>query len=55
MQRLGNEGRAPSVVVLENVCGALASHAGTDFAAIGAAVVGGEYRWRGGNSSLSGF
>jgi len=26
VQRLGKEGRAPSIVVLENVCGALASH-----------------------------
>lgn len=28
------EGRAPSLVVLENVCGALTSHGGRDFAAI---------------------
>ncbi|MFZ0864446.1 MAG: hypothetical protein WCA27_23950 [Candidatus Sulfotelmatobacter sp.] len=38
MKQLGKEGRAPSVVVLENVCGALASHGGKDFAAIGAAL-----------------
>jgi DNA (cytosine-5)-methyltransferase 1 len=44
MKRLGKEGRAPRIVVLENVCGALASHDGRDFAAIGAAIVGGKYR-----------
>ena len=44
MQKLGEDGRAPSVIVLENVCGALASHDGKDFAAITAAVVGGNYR-----------
>src|SRR5438309_542934 len=44
LKRLGKEGRAPSVVVLENVCGALTSHAGRDFAAISAAIVGGKYR-----------
>ena len=31
---LGREQRAPSVIVLENVCGALTSHGGRDFAAI---------------------
>lgn len=45
MQRLGKEGRSPSLVVLENVCGALASHGGKDFAAIGDAIVGGKYRF----------
>ena len=44
MQKLGKEGRAPSLIVLENVCGALASHGGKDFAAIAAAVVGAKYR-----------
>jgi DNA (cytosine-5)-methyltransferase 1 len=44
VQELGKEGRAPSLVVLENVCGALASHAGKDFAAIAAAIVAGKYR-----------
>ena len=44
MKRLAEEGRAPSVVVLENVCGALSSHAGKDFAAICAVIVGGNYR-----------
>ena len=32
--RLGREGRGPSVVVVENVVGALTSHRGADFAAI---------------------
>jgi DNA (cytosine-5)-methyltransferase 1 len=34
MRALGAEGRAPSIVALENVCGALTSHEGADFAAI---------------------
>ncbi len=45
VQRLGKEGRSPSMVVLENVCGALASHGGKDFAAIGDAIVAGKYRF----------
>lgn len=45
IQKLGKEGRAPELVVLENVCGALASHGGKDFAAIGAAIAGGGYRF----------
>jgi DNA (cytosine-5)-methyltransferase 1 len=45
IQKLGKEGREPEVVVLENVCGALASHGGKDFAAIGAAITGGGYRF----------
>jgi DNA (cytosine-5)-methyltransferase 1 len=45
MQALVGEGRAPSVVVLENVCGALTSHGGEDFAAIGAALAGEGYRF----------
>jgi DNA (cytosine-5)-methyltransferase 1 len=36
MQALIDEGRAPGLIVLENVCGALTSHDGRDFAAIGA-------------------
>jgi len=44
MKQLGEERRAPSLVVLENVCGALSSHDGKDFAAICAAMVGGNYR-----------
>ncbi len=40
MQALVKEGRGPALVVLENVCGALSSHGGKDFAAIGAALAG---------------
>ena len=43
IKALATEGRAPAVVVLENVCGALTSHGGKDFAAIGAALAGGGY------------
>lgn len=42
---LQDEGRAPSLVVLENVCGALTSHDGKDFAAIGAALADSGYRF----------
>ncbi|MBR4737205.1 MAG: DNA cytosine methyltransferase [Rhodocyclaceae bacterium] len=42
---LGDEGRAPRIVVLENVCGALSSHGGKDFAAIGTALSDGGYRF----------
>ncbi|MCC7154168.1 MAG: DNA cytosine methyltransferase [Bryobacterales bacterium] len=45
IEALAEEGRAPTVVVLENVCGALTSHGGKDFAAIGAALAGGGYRF----------
>ena len=45
VKRLGKEGRSPSLVVLENVCGALASHGGKDFAAIGAAIAAEKYRF----------
>lgn len=45
MQALGEEDRAPRMVVLENVCGALSSHGGKDFAAIGSALSGGGYRF----------
>ncbi len=45
LQALDKEDRSPNVVVLENVCGALSSHEGKDFAAIGAALVGGGYRF----------
>ncbi len=44
MKELRAERRAPSLVVLENVCGALSSHGGKDFAAIGEALSGGGYR-----------
>ncbi len=39
IEDLRAEGRTPRVVVLENVCGALTSHGGKDFAAIAGAVV----------------
>jgi DNA (cytosine-5)-methyltransferase 1 len=45
MKALAAEGRAPRMIVLENVCGALTSHGGKDFAAIGAALAGGGYRF----------
>jgi DNA (cytosine-5)-methyltransferase 1 len=45
MKVLAAEGRAPRMIVLENVCGALTSHGGKDFAAIGAALAGGGYRF----------
>ena len=34
MTKLANDGRAPGVIVLENVCGTLTSHGGKDFKAI---------------------
>ena len=43
MRTLRQERRAPSVIVLENVYGALTSHGGRDFAAIGAALSGAGY------------
>jgi len=45
IKALSNEGRAPPLVVLENVCGALTSHGGKDFAVIGEAIVGEGYRF----------
>jgi len=45
IQNLRKEGRAPRLVVLENVCGALTSHNGRDFAAIGDALAGAGYRF----------
>ncbi len=45
MQDLRKEGRAPKLVVLENVPGALSSHEGEDFAAIGAALAREDYRF----------
>ena len=44
IEGLAAEGRAPRVVVLENVCGALTSHGGRDFAAIIEALAEGGYR-----------
>ena len=45
IKALGDEDRAPRLVVLENVCGALSSHNGKDFAAIGSAMSNGGYRF----------
>ncbi len=45
MKQLGQEGRAPRLITLENVCGALTSHGGKDFAAIGAALSDAGYRF----------
>lgn len=45
MQSIGKEGRAPRLVVLENVCGALTSHHGRDFAAIGDALADEGYKF----------
>ncbi len=42
---LDRESRAPRMIVLENVCGALTSHDGKDFAAIGAALAKSGYRF----------
>ena len=45
MKSLGNENRVPSIIVLENVCGALTSHGGKDFTTISAAIVEAGYRF----------
>lgn len=45
MRQLGKEGRAPHMIVLENVCGALTSHGGKDFSAISSALTGSGYRF----------
>ena len=45
MESLGKEGRAPTTIVLENVCGALTSHGGADFAAIGSALANAGYQF----------
>lgn len=45
VKALGEEDRAPRLVVLENVYGALSSHDGKDFAAICAAIAGAGYRF----------
>jgi DNA (cytosine-5)-methyltransferase 1 len=44
MQGLRSEGRAPRLIVIENVCGLLTSHGGKDFDAICAALAGCDYR-----------
>lgn len=45
MAELSDEGRAPSMIVLENVCGTLTSHGGKDFAAICRTLHNGGYRF----------
>jgi DNA (cytosine-5)-methyltransferase 1 len=45
MKALAAENRAPAVIILENVCGALTSHQGADFAAICQALAGGGYKF----------
>jgi DNA (cytosine-5)-methyltransferase 1 len=45
MRGLGDEGRAPALIVLENVYGALTSHGGADFAALAAAFADFGYRF----------
>jgi len=45
MRRLGQEQRAPRVIVLENVYGTLTSHGGKDFAAIASALSDEGYRY----------
>ena len=45
MAALGDEGRAPELIVLENVCGTLSSHGGQDFRAICGALRDGGYRF----------
>jgi DNA (cytosine-5)-methyltransferase 1 len=47
MKALSVDSRATRMIVLENVCSALTSHVGRDFAAIGAALSSGWY-WFGG-------
>ncbi len=43
MRALGREGRAPRMIVLENVYGSLTSHQGQDFAAIASALAEADY------------
>jgi DNA (cytosine-5)-methyltransferase 1 len=45
MRGLGEAGRPPRTIVLENVYGCLTSHAGKDFAAIGSALASSDYRF----------
>ncbi len=45
VRSLGEVGRAPALVVLENVCGALSSHQGRDFAALAGALAEAGYRF----------
>lgn len=45
MKALNTKGRAPKIIALENVYGAITSHGGKDFAAIGAALSAEGYRF----------
>jgi DNA (cytosine-5)-methyltransferase 1 len=45
IQRLAKEGRAPGIIVIENVVGLLTSHAGADFRALCQALSDAEYRF----------
>jgi DNA (cytosine-5)-methyltransferase 1 len=45
IRRLAGEGRAPDLIALENVRGALTSHGGADFRALGEALSGEGYRF----------
>jgi DNA (cytosine-5)-methyltransferase 1 len=45
MRTLIEEGRAPKIIVVENVCGALTSHGGKDFTAICSSFAKGGYRF----------
>lgn len=45
VKALGAEGRPPLMIALENVCGALTSHGGKDFGAIGTALASAGYRF----------
>lgn len=45
VQALSNEGRGPKIIVLENVCGTLTSHGGTDFSTICSAFEQEDYRF----------
>lgn len=45
IEALADETRAPRIIALENVCGALTSHGGKDFSTLSAAINGGGYRF----------
>jgi DNA (cytosine-5)-methyltransferase 1 len=45
MEALIDDGRAPKIIAIENVCGTLTSHAGKDFAAISRSFVDSNYRF----------
>jgi DNA (cytosine-5)-methyltransferase 1 len=45
MRRLREQDRAPALIVLENVCGALTSHGGADFRALAEALGGEDFRF----------